>query len=403
MAPFLVHSLKQQFQTWFVQQQTLVEEATDLVALPDVLAHQLMQQVAALPRPLDTCTPIQEAIAAAIATWQTNLESPNHFVLLGNPVEPLPQILQASVPHKNFLDLDILTPFTRLERPQQPQQIKRQIHTALEQYPQIHLAPGDRQDQPTIDQLEQRQTLVILPCLEQFFLRCIGGWEGIEMLRDIVIQNRHCFWLMSCNHWAWDFLDFVGQISAYFNHVDTLPSLDGEMLQTWLAPIAQAILPPSPDDAAPETPQGDRLDIWQSLSNQANGIGQIAASLWLQSLRIEPEQCDQHPDLRFDFGDRPTAPQPLTLQQVKPSLPSLPSLTPEDLYVLHSVLIHSRMGRDHLALSLGESRSRIQARIQWLLRQGILQENQGTLSIQAAHYPRLKGELARNNFFVGED
>ncbi|WP_085519891.1 MULTISPECIES: hypothetical protein [Cyanophyceae] len=66
-------------------------------------------------------------------------------------------------------------------------------------------------------------------------------------------------------------------------------------------------------------------------------------------------------------------------------------------------MIHGQISRAHLALSLGESRNRIQARIQWLLRQGVLRENQGALSIQAAHYIRLKSELANNNFFVGED
>lgn len=131
--------------------------------------------------------------------------SPNSFVLLGNPVEPLPKILSESIPRQTFPDLEILTPLDCLQRPLHPRHISQQIQKALELYPQIDLSPGDRQDQPTVNQLEQRQTLVIIPCLEQCFLRCIGGWEGIETLRDITIQNRHCFWIMSCNHWAWTF------------------------------------------------------------------------------------------------------------------------------------------------------------------------------------------------------
>ncbi|WP_339374146.1 MarR family transcriptional regulator [Picosynechococcus sp. PCC 11901] len=410
MAPLFVDSLKQQFHTWFTQQQATTEEAADLVELPDTLSLQLARQLETLASPEGYCAPVKTSITEAIETWQTNLEAPNSFVLLGNPVEPLPKILSESIPRQTFPDLEILTPLACLQRPLHPRHISQQIQKALELYPQIDLSPGDRQDQPTVDQLEQRQTLVIIPCLEQCFLRCIGGWEGIETLRDITIQNRHCFWIMSCNHWAWDFLDFVGQISAYFSHVDTLPKLKGEMLQTWLEPIAQVVLPPPnvpeelPEDTAEsDSPKGERLDDWQNLASQADGTGQIAANLWLQSLRIHQEQIEQHPNLQFDFDATDPHQQPLTLESVKPALPSLPSLASGDLYILHSVLIHGQISRAHLALSLGESRNRIQARIQWLLRQGVLRENQGALSIQAAHYIRLKSELANNNFFVGED
>jgi hypothetical protein len=61
------------------------------------------------------------------------------------------------------------------------------------------------------------------------------------------------------------------------------------------------------------------------------------------------------------------------------------------------------MTRAHLAFSLGQQESQIQPRIQWLLRQGVLERSDGVLAVQSLHYAKLKAELANNNFFVGED
>jgi hypothetical protein len=66
-------------------------------------------------------------------------------------------------------------------------------------------------------------------------------------------------------------------------------------------------------------------------------------------------------------------------------------------------MIHGAMSRPHLALSLGESESQVQAQVQRLLREQVLVQGKGVLSIRAVHYTKLKAELANNNFFVGKD
>ena len=83
-------------------------------------------------------------------------------------------------------------------------------------------------------------------------------------------------------------------------------------------------------------------------------------------------------------------------------MPDLPTLTDEDRYLLHSLLIHGTMRRDHLAFGLGLPSHRLQPRIHWLLGEGLIETAAGELSVRPSHFPCLVKELTDNNFFTGE-
>ncbi|NEO26280.1 MAG: MarR family transcriptional regulator [Kamptonema sp. SIO4C4] len=386
MADPLFRSLVQQMQSWFSQAKA-VDQARKLLELPQSVETQVLQHLQHSPSPRLYQTTIQDAITEAVQRWQENLDAPNHLIILGNPVEPIAKILEDSWQSWQNPILPPQRLLPTLSRPHTPQQIYSELQQATQPYQtQSDDAAADA------DTLENRQTLLVIPCLEQCFLRCIGGWDGIEYFRDVALANQNCFWVMGCNHWAWDFLDFVCQISAYFDLVHPLPDLEGEHLQDWL----EAIAPPTILTALSlDSEEDSSSTYWKTLSNQASGISTIAAHLWTQSLRTAADE--EQPPFSLD------ADPPLPLQQISPFLPSLPSLTPKDRYILHAVLIHGRITRHHLALSLGESETIIQSYVQVLLRKGLLQQQKGQLLVCASHYAKLKTELANNNFFVGED
>ncbi len=417
MTDSLWRSLRQQIQSWFIQTQAKVEADEDWVALPDTTAAQLWQKVAALASPNAYQTTVHKAVTAAVQDWQQHLDAPNSLVIVGSPVEPMANILNDSLQAGiDRLPLQMITPFPCGHRLQDPLTICDQIQAALAPYPQIDTNQVTAVDDPeTTDGLDQRYTLVVIPCLEQYFLRCIGGWDSIELLRNSAIHNPHCFWLIGCNRWAWDYLNFVCQIGADFSEVQALPQLDAAALQEWLGDLAnpQMRLRPtaserqnSPTDTDATTVAERSQSYWATLASQSEGISQVAAHLWLQSLRTrqgavngESTQTDQTADQSAATSSESLP----TLYQVQPSLPPLPSLTPFDRYLLHAILIHGSMTRPHLALSLGEAESQIQSRIQWLLRAGILKRYKGALTVKASHYVKLKVELANNSFLVGHE
>ncbi len=408
-----VQSLNQYLQFRFKKATTVIEASDGLVELPDLLETQITKRLATLPSPKPYRDTVQTEISNAIEAWQQNLDAPNSLVFLGSPVEPINSILNDSL--RQWVDppASIITPLPCIARPLDPWQLKQQVENALRPYAQID--PPDSKDpdhQPDPDALDNRKTLILIPCLEQCFLRCIGGWESIEYLRDVAIHHRNCFWVMGCNHWAWDFLDFVCQVSAYFSEVKALPELDGEMLKEWLDPVVKTIVAtPTEADQKPTENNGDdeeddRPEYWDVLARKSLGVSSIAKSMWLHSLRLEKEILEATEDLRElnllqqqDGAEK----EPITLHEVRPSAPILPSLSGDDRYLMHSLLIHGQMTRSHLAFSLGQAEGQIQSEIQSLLRKGLIERTNGGLTVAAPHYSKLKTELSNNNFFVGDD
>jgi hypothetical protein len=419
-------NLWQYLLSWLNRNQQKASSSDDLINLPDALQAELVQSLQSLTSPKAYQTDIQAAIGMGIQNWQQHLEAANSLIILGNPVEPIAKILQDSLQTlHDDPEVKVITPFPDLSRPDDPWEIAQQIQQALQPYPQIQVTkPQDPDDSIDAECLEQRTTVIVIPALEQCFLRCIGGWEGIEALRDITIHNPHCFWVIGCNQWAWDFLDFACQISAYFSEIHPLPELDGTAVQNWLAPIATLVVENNaeirhlqskssqvrsmnnaslPEKSNTSTEEERRQAYWDALVVQSFGVGEIAANLWLQSLRIKQDAPANDPLPLLDLNSTSSDQQPLTIYETPPLLPSLPTLTDSDRYLLHSTLIHGQITRAHLALSLGESESQIQARIQWLLREGVLRRSNGVLSVYPAYYKTIQIELANNNFFVGGD
>ncbi len=395
MGKWEIHPVLKPLQTWLNRAQPGAEQdAKEFCPLPPLWTANLRQRLKVWPDPAPQALAVQKRLAEAIAAWQTNPVAPNSLVLLTTPVDDadalLADVAQSGLP----ADVRIWSPLTWRHRPANPLTIVEQLKQALAEL-QAKEPEVDPEDGAA---LAERQVVVILPPLEQCFLRCIGGWQGIEWLRDTVGQQSHYFWLIPCNLWAWSFLNRVCQVEAYFSAQMVLPKLDGAALSDWLLPFAATLqAPTSPVD--PEAPEKlfSQDWAWGNLADVTHRSPTVAKALWLQSLRLSREDL---PDEVLPLADDEPVPVPLT--QVSPARPPLPNLEPEDHYVLHALMLHGTISRAHLALTLGQGESLVQVRVQMLRQAGLVQVDEVGLSIRPIHYPRLCDELSNNNFLTPE-
>lgn len=378
--------------SWFARS-PVAELTEELVSAPPGVINSLQEQIAKLPTPDPYQETIRKALTDALQDWQANPEFENNsLVVLGRPVEEIAPILKASL-KEDFPDCEVQFFLGGYQRPANPLTVPQHLERQLEADDQD--APSDIATPVTQTDLDsQVPTIMVVSSLEQCFLRCIQGWEGIEYLQTLSTQDPSRFWVFGCNHWAWTFLDKVCQVSAYLEQGVSLPKLTGEELQAWLEPLLDADLETQADGPLVQVAKSED-GYWNSLANAADGISSTAVQVWLRSLQIPAEALTAEGAVADDT-------ELIELRSGKPTLPPLISLEAMDRYLLHSLLIHREMTRAHLAMSLGEAERTIRSRLQVLCREGIVRQRGRRFSVQPAYYPRLYKELGNNNFLIGK-
>ncbi len=387
--------LRQKFASWLART-PVVEQDDPLADVPPGILNCLSTAANQLPTPQPYKAAIGQALNQALQEWQANPDiENNNLVVLGRPVDDMVPILKASL-EEGFPDSDVRFCMAGYQRPADPlettQHLKRELEPKVDDAQEAIATPVTQTD---LDQ--QDLTIMVVPSLEQCFLRCIQGWEGIEYLQTMTTRDKSRFWVFGCNHWAWAFLERVCQVSAYFEQTVSLPDLSGEALQTWLAPMCTEAIA-TPLDGP--TIQVESVDAshWGSLASAANGIASVAARLWLNALRIPALELTEDGTIPDDV----VAIDLLLIQPRPPARPpKLVALEVMDRYLLHSLLIHREMTLSHLALSLGEVERKIRSRLQVLRRGGIILQRGRRFSINPAHYPKIYSELSNNNFLTG--
>lgn len=386
-----VSSFLQSLPTWFSDSKH-VEPIEELVDAPPGILNSLGERVTKLSTPKTYQTTIREALVQALQNWQGNPEvESNSLVILGRPVEDIGPILKASL-HEEFPGCDVRFFLGGYQRPPEPLTVPQHLKRELEPNDD---APSEVTTPVTQTDLDnQVPTVMVVSSLEQCFLRCIQGWEGIEYLQTLSTKDTSRFWVFGCNHWAWSFLERVCQVSAYLEQVIALPQLSGTELKDWLMPLLDADL--ETQSAGPLVQIAETGDgYWNSLANISNGIASTAVQVWLKSLQMRAEVLTED-------GAIADGAALIELVSAKPSLPGLMSLEAMDRYLLHSLLIHREMTRSHLAISLGEAERNIRSRLQVLRREGIVRQRGRRFSVHPAYYPRLYSELGNNNFLIGK-
>ena len=80
-------------------------------------------------------------------------------------------------------------------------------------------------------ELPQR-SIIILEDLQRYYLRTVHGFSVLKKIFELIsATNQNILWLTSCTIYAWQYLDRVVSISAYFGFLVTLDDMDDEDIQ----------------------------------------------------------------------------------------------------------------------------------------------------------------------------
>ncbi len=306
--------------------------------------------------------------------------------------------------------------------------------------------------------------LAIIPNLSWCFLRSVEGLEGIDYLQDTLLSDRSQFWIIGSGQGGWDYLNSTLRLNAYCGSVMTLPSLTGEEIQDWLTPLikrfeidfedaaihkrlgqpqallsvkesiehpaeaisditqevsatVQSSIRAITDEVLSKDTEEDKTvtrEYFDRLADISDGVAIVALQLFIKSLRykiIEAER-DEEPDVFSDIPPRldadgeedktlrPKVKEDRKLVAVTPKLPPLPELSQSDMYLLYSLMLHGDLTILAIAESLGDAPQVTNNRVQFLRKSGIIEQRGEVIKANPVHYPKLRRELARNNFIM---
>ena len=391
-----VMNIIKRIKNWFPKaKEQLQDQANELEAkltdseLNPLAPEQLdpiQKDIAALSHPDPYKTAIDSKLTELLTQWQQG-SGCNCLVVLSHSTHTISSLLHQTLSGSSIDDSLVIHSLPWSHRPQDYSTILTQLQQEIE--------PTESDSPP--------HQLRVIPDLSWCFLRCLYGLDGVEWLQETLFQDQSQFWLIGCNYWTWQYLNCVYQWSDYFETTLELPPLEPLEIKQWLQPAMEKLdFDFEQETDSDESEEGDE-DEWESkaerkyyerLADLSLGTQPAVAQLWLNSLRqqqdVEQEETnDAHISAESES-------QPIILGRV--DLPKFPKLTKEDRYLLFSLGLHGSMTVSQLAISLGDLERPLQAQVQVLLRVGIIQNQQGWLSLAPLHYPRLKQDLENNQF-----
>jgi hypothetical protein len=215
-------------------------------------------------------------------------------------------------------------------------------------------------------QLKSKKQLIVLEEVERTFLRCIGGFQGLRALLDLIsTTSRKTLWILSLNEIALRYLKRVILIEEFFSHrinamAVTPQHLRSAILQRHnLSGLRLHFAEPSSTDSKSRKIQNllgfdkDAEQIYfESLYGQSEGIFRSAFELWQQSVD------------RVEGG---------VLYMLNPTEPSyeeiISRLTLDDVFVLQTILQHGSLTPEEISvifdISTEKSTNRIEKMVAW--------------------------------------
>jgi hypothetical protein len=360
--------------------------------LPESQKTRLKNALKNLSIPLSYQEAIKSKLTEAIAKWQKEKDAANTLLILGNPMENISKILKETLAEWKEQELYSIKLFPSSSIHSNYSTIKSQI---LEE---IGISKDNKKSKP----LEENPVLIIIPDLSKCFLRCVDGLEGIECLQDLLFKDNSRFWLIGCNDCAWEYFKIVYQLGSYFEEIIPLPTLKGVEIKEWLTPVLEMIeldfdLQENNDENIVDIDEKNWISslektYFEHLAEISLGLSSVASRLFLFSLGME-----KNDDKSVDSDENNN-----TLQSKIQPPPDLPELSKDHRYLLFSLCLHGGLELPELALSLGESYSKVRNQVQLLWHLGILEKKKGVININPAHYPRLRKNLDDNQFLMGE-
>ncbi|MEC4895359.1 MAG: hypothetical protein SAL07_10355 [Oscillatoria sp. PMC 1051.18] len=267
-----------EFTSWFSEDK---KEATppekSFTELPQQLQKSLDNAIRDLPNHPTHLQAVKEALDSTLSNWLHNLSRTNNsLAILSSPVEPISLILQNSLESWES-DRQITVKILQWQtRPENANNLQSKLLKQL--------------GRATLAQQEKKLEIIIIPNLTYCFLRSVEGLDGIEYLRDTLLKDRSRFWIIGTGRVAWEYLNTVCKIDAYFDKNVSLTPLNDEQLQAWLKPIIKQL---QVDFSKHQEQSGDRQitaekRYFQKLAYASKGISSVAVALFKISLSYEP-------------------------------------------------------------------------------------------------------------------
>lgn len=370
--------------------QELEEPERSLIELPAQIREKLINAVENLPSNPADKKAISSTLDEAYQDWLDNPNNSNNsVVVLSSPVIAVSRILSETLEEwakQKQAPLKLL-PFKA--RPTDIETVKSKLKHALEEQ---NLDEGRN-----VEQLE----IIVIPNLSWLFLRSLDGLEGIEYLQSLLCEgSKNHFWIIGSGEVGWQYLNSVCSIEAYCGEVLSLPAIESEDLQSWLIPIFQDLnitfKKPRIDKQILDGDKDYQDSYFDQLADISKGVATVAVQAVLKSIKYEQDE-DRDEDKNESEEVKSEA---KSLIAQTPELPKLPELKSVDRYLLYSLLLHGDLTMAALAESLGDMESEVQARVQLLRREGVIEQQDNVVKINPIFYPRLKQELASNNFII---
>lgn len=391
-----------QFKTWFHNRrhflffwytkdsQETQEPERSLLELPETLRRKIINAVEDLPSNTADLDAIFSSLDKAFDLWRKNPNNTdNSLVILSSPVTVVSRILSETLDEWAEQKQVSISLLSLTARPSATESIKSKLEHYLEK--KTEAAKSEAQ------QLE----VIVIPNLNWCFLRSLEGLEGIEYLQSLLCDgSKYRFWIIGAGQVGWEYLNLVCNIEAYCGKILSLPEIAPEKLQTWLDPVIEDLNlvfdKPRIDKQLLDSDKDNKTNYFERLTSISQGVSAVAVQGFLKSIRyeeIDPEEKDEE-DIKSKSKN--------LVAQI-PKLPDLSPLEPVEQYLLYSLLLHGDLTIPALAESLGDDESEVQARVQVLRQKGVVEQQGKVLKINPIFYPKLKQELASNNFIINRE
>ena len=388
-------TLFNRFQTWFLDnrnfllsrfstdEQETQEPEKSLIELPPSVASKLVAAVDELPTDNPDVEAIHSKLNEAFEKWRSNPQAAdNSVVILSSPVTTVSRTLTESLQDWASEREIPLRPLQWIGRPEKAEDITVKLRQQL--------------GRGTITTESQQPEVVIISNLSWCFLRCVDGLEGIDYLQDVLLQDDSRFWVIGGGKVGWEYLNHVSHIKAYCGEYLELPRLTAEQLQAWFEPIVSEFkinfAKPNIEFSNSEENENYQSRYFKKLADLSEGVNTVAVQIFLSSIRYQDKEADNEENKKTEE----------ILQAQNPELPNLPRLNAEEHYILYSLLLHGDLTLSALSDSLGDEKTLVKGQVQTLRRKGLIEQRRGIITINPIHYPRVKSELANNNFIIYE-
>ncbi len=280
--------------------------------------------------------------------------------------------------------------------------------------PQVLLSGEDWLGQQLTEGEGDRPHL-ILPGLERYFLRHPDGLDGVRRLLDLIWTDQITC-LVTCDSWAWAYLNRVLHIEAILPAPLTLAPLDATALTRWFRELAERneprsltfrqatngrpVLPSASagqetDDKAAKT---DR-EFLIHLAARSRGNPGVARAIWRESLQVNSAE-----EVESKAQEEAAADRGYTMwvnPWAKLGLPSLPSNADrEDAQVLHTLLLHNGLSAEQLSDLLPLGRAKVMQIIHRLRAARLVTDEAERWIITPLGYPAVRAFLGREGFLA---